>query len=378
MKKIILPEKYTHTIIKLAKKDKLIDYYDFDNGDFSVYETDNHRLNRKIEQLFYQLLFLYDEVVLTDWEFELYDISKLANLDNITYLDYDEQLTIISEKRLNNIVPSLEYDFSQYIKPAIIHDIKKDMSSFYKIKKKNYSDYQFASKYYDILFSEKAQQQRMTKKYGDIYDINALYYHVRSELNRHEVRPTEFNDNMLAIIARYLDPILRDFELAKENGIEILDPSYAIEKLGLESKKGQNIADIYGTLKTECQNIIPTLPSFSSIYDVLEFKEKKSSQIKRLREEIDHLEHVLMYEGKEKMLIQAANDVKKAAKELCQGEKTTAIDKFSLYFALPAGLLEYYASLPPIISIPLTICGISSYCRKKYMVDKNSWVRIIR
>lgn len=380
MKKIVLPEKYTSTIIKSAINSELIKYYDFNDGDFSIYKFESPRLSKKIEQQFYQLLFLYDEVILTDYEFELYDITKLMDLDNIIYFNFDKQTEIISMDRLNHIVPSIEYDFAQYIKPAVIHNIKRDMAPFYKIKNENYSDYQFASKYYDILFSDKQRTMRMIEKYANIYDRNAVYYHKYGELvlGRSNIRPTEFNDNMLAIIARHLDPVLRDFELVKNDGVEILDPPYSIEKLGLKSKKIQNFEEIYGTLKVECSKLIPMLPHFNSIYDVLKFKEKKNLQINQLREEIDHLEYILESEGKEKMIIQASNDVKKASSELCRGEESTAVDKWSIFLALPAGLLEYYLSLPPIFSMPLSIYGISSYFRKKYMVDRNCWIRIVR
>ena len=376
MKKIILPEKFTSTIISIGKRDGLINNYDFD--DMSHIEGINCKLNKRFEQQFYQLLFLYDEVILTDFEFELYDLTKLSSLNNISYLDSYSQDDIVPLNRLNCIVPAIEYDFSQYIKPAVIHSIKRDMSSLYKIKDNMFSDYRFASIFYDILFSAKQEKQHMIKKYANIYDINSRYYHLHSEIKGNYARQTKFYDILLAVIAKNIDPVLRDFELAKEDGMIILDPPYSIEKLGLSSKKEKNIEEIYGTLRVECNKVIPMLPKFNSIQEVLLYREKKEKQIKTLRTEIDNLEIVLSSEGREKMIIKASEDVRKAAKELCRGEETTAIDKWSLFCALPAGLLEFYLSIPPFISLPLSVYGISSYFKKKYVSDKHGWIRIIR
>ncbi len=376
MKKIVLPDKFTSTVLAIAQRESLIDYPIID--DIPHFEVSNYKLKKRLEQQFYQFLFLYDEVVLTDYEFELFDLTKLYSLNNISYLDYHSQNGIIHLNRINHIVPAIEYDFSQYIKPAVIHRIKRDMASFYKIKKDKFSDYQFASVCYDMLFSSKQERQQVINKYAKIYDANSMYYKTCKELNGNYVRPTEYYDNLLAIIANHIDPVLRDFELAKEDGVEILDPPYSIEKLGLTSKKAKNLEEIYGTLRVECSKVIPMLPHFNSIQEVLFYKEKKEKQIKRLRAEIDHLEKVLSTEGREKMILQASEDVKKAAAELCRGEETTAVDKWSLFCALPAGLLEFYLSIPPIASIPLSVCGISSYFKKQYVKDKHGWIRIIR
>ena len=82
--------------------------------------------------------------------------------------------------------------------------------------------------------------------------------------------------------------------------------------------------------------------------------------------------------GKPKMIERAAEDVNKAVREINRGKKLTKVDRWTTFLALPASVLEFCCSLPPIISLPLGIYGISSYFSHKHMDANNNWIRIIR
>ena len=58
--------------------------------------------------------------------------------------------------------------------------------------------------------------------------------------------------------------------------------------------------EAYQILKCECQNIIGTLPIFSSMSDVFRIKEKRRQDVYRLREVLSNLENVLRTDGRER------------------------------------------------------------------------------
>jgi len=376
MKKIVLPENMTKTILMLGKKEGMIKTFEFGEEIDSVMneEINSLRRNRKKEQIVYQLLLLYDEMVLTDFTFEGYDISKLTNEYNITYLNMREQESIF---RPDHSSPYIEPDFAQYIKPAVIQNIKKGLSQLYKVKDPDVSDLKFASILYDIVYSSMEEADILVEKYGHLLETNALRYDLKCYINNREVRRGELYEMMVSFMVLEVEKVLRDFELVRNEDTVILDPPYAIDKLGVSSKSISDLSDIYGTLKIECNKMIPDLPAFNSIQEVFNYKEKNKKQIKRFRQEIDNLEKVLASDGREKMIIQATKDVEKSSKELFKLEKTK-VDTWCTFISLPATILEYYKNLPPVVSIPLSVIGISSFFHKKYVEDKHGWIRVIR
>ena len=376
VKKIIIPEKLTDTILAVSKRDGLLECYDFgdDLKETVAEELNGFRYNRKYEQLLYQLLLLYDEVILTDPKCGMFDLSRL---ENVVYYDYNDQERIVNRPRLDHIVPVIEFDFSQYIKPAVIHYLKREMAPMYKIKYPGFSEYQFASKLYDMVYMTGEQKRILVEKYKHIYDANAKHYSVLGLSKNRKMIPNEYFRILLAYIASVMDPVLRDFELCRYEKVDILDPPYSSEKLGIYSRKINNFEDVYGTLRVECNRMIPALPHFNSISEVQSYREKNMRQIRNLRNEIDNLENILITEGKEKMIIEASKDVEKAAKEL-SGLDNTPVDTWTTFISLPATLLETYFHLPPIVSLPIAVYGISSYCKKKYIEDKHGWIRVVR
>ena len=172
--RIVLPDKYTDTIIKVAESEKLIKPYIF-NGERADLGT-SRRKNNKIVQQFYQMLYLYDEIIVTDYEWNMFDYEALTRLVPIRVLDESEQDRLIGLPKKNYILPAIEYDFAQYIKPAVIHKVKNIFNDFYRIRSKSVSLYKYTSMFYDAVFSNPPQAASIINEHNLLYTFNALEF----------------------------------------------------------------------------------------------------------------------------------------------------------------------------------------------------------
>lgn len=399
MKKILLPETFGGTVENVVNKEGLakgiIDTTPeyklfltnvkdmdniFDEKDFLKFSYHKQRRNKIREQQLYQMLLLYDEVLFTSFDFEFnYDYSELKKVGGLIYLN-DEQICKMAYGDRNR---KIDFNFSQYIKPAVIHNIKNEIKNLYIIRDKKFSEYRFASVLYDLVYAEKKQRIQFGKEFDELNKIvkkNKDFYDFVKD-NKYEKTITyrqEYNAILLEIVLNCVEPVLRDFALHENQSIEILNPVYSIEKLGLKTKKIEKISDVYGTLKIECSKIIPALPEFSSIKETLDFKEKHMIDVKRLNSVIEELLYILENDGRERMIKQAAINVNKAVEELNKYKLLSKVDKWTIFAALPVGILEFICTMPPIISLPLSVFGISSYLTQTHIKKNNNWIRVVR
>lgn len=399
MKKILLPSSFSGTVENVVNKDGLakgiidttpeykeflsnIKAHDnaFDEKEFLKFSYHKQRRNKNKEQQLYQMLLLYDEVLFTDFDFEInYDYSELKKIGGLVYLNDDQ----ISELAYTDRERKIDFNFSQYIKPAVIYNLKDRIKPFYEIKDEKFSDYRFASILFDLVYAEQEQKIQFSKVFLEfikIAKINKDYYDSYANYKRKGITPVkgEFYSILLESVLGCVEPVLRDFNLANNQSVEIFNPEYSSEKLGLKTKKITDIVDTYGTLKIECTKVIQALPEFSSIQETLDFKEKNMTDIKRLRSVVDELLDIIENEGREKMIEQAAINVNKAARELNKGKELSKIDKWSIFLALPVSALEFLCTMPPIVSLPLSVFGISSYLTQKHIQKRNNWIRVVR
>lgn len=399
MRRVLLPDNFIGTVVNVAQKDNLIKGLSEDGLSYKMFLNEmknsgeqfcekeylqffyhKERRNKRKEQQLYQMLLLYDEVLFSDYSFALeYDYSELKKIEGITYLDDMNMTSLIYPENKRK----LDFNFSQYIKDAVINNVKNNIKSFYKIRFDNYSDYKFADALYDMVYSTKEQQKYFTKKFEEFNKVclaNKQYYDLMKTMKYGEDALTkdEFYTTLLELVLECVEPVLRDFELSIKFETEIMNPAYSLEKLGKRSGNLSDISDVYGTLKVECSRVVSQLPEFSSLKQTLDFKEKHYSDVKRLRSVVDELLYILQTENREAMITKASSDVEKAIKELNRGQKLVNIDKWQIFLSLPAGVLEYYLSMPPIFSVPLSVYGISSYLTSRHIISKNNWVRVVR
>lgn len=399
MEKILLPETFTGTVENVVNKDGLvkgivdstIEYKaflkdvrerdsNFDENEFLKFSYHRQKRDKKKEQQLYQMLLLYDEVLFTSFDFELnYDYSELKKIGGLIYLSNEQVDNLAYEDKSREI----DFDFSQYIKPAVIHNLKNRIKPFYKIKDKNISDYRFASILYDMVYAEHLQKDQFRKEFhqlNKVAKVNKEYYEFIAAVNHEGYIPVsgEFYTVLVETVRNCVEPVLRDFNLHNKHSIEILNPEYSIEKLGIKNSNITDICDTYGALRIECSKVLPELREFSSIWDVLDCKDKHYKDVKRLRSVIEELLYTLENDSREKMIEQAAISVNKAAAEFNKGKKLSKIDKWSIIIAAPAGVLEYLNSMPPIVSLPLSVFGVSSYLTQKQIRKKNNWIWVVR
>lgn len=398
MSKVLLPESFSEILIGIAEREHLIRGYKdsqeaitfindikeedpyFNEEEYWQFAYPKKRRNRRKEQQFFQMLFLYDNVLFSDPTFELqYDYSELKKIPGITYLEEEK----MSKRLYLGNDQKLDFNFAQYIKPAVIHNVKNNIKSFYRIRDEGLSEYKFASILYDVVYSSKQDLKRIIEtnpKFEKAIFLNKLCYDVKREMRFPESIPIEgeFYAALIGLVLQSVEPVLRDFTLNEELDTIILNPAYSVEKLGANAGHIEEISDAYGTLKVECSKVINRLPEFKSIQDTLDFKETHDTDVKRLSSVIEELLDVLKSSGKAKMIEKAASDVGKAVSEINRGQNLTTVDKWTTFLALPASILEYYYSIPPVASIPLGVYGVSSYLKHQHILKKNNWIRIVR
>lgn len=398
MSNVLLPESFSEILIGIAEREHLIrgdkdsqeaisfinDIKEedplFNEEEYWRFAYPKIRRNRRKEQQFFQMLFLYDNVLFSDPTFELqYDYTELKKVPGITYLEEEK----MSKRIYLGEDQQLDFNFAQYIKPAVIHNVKNNIKSFYRIREEGLSEYRFASILYDVVYSKKEDLNRLIKtnpKFEKAVYLNKLRYDIKREMKFPNSIPIdgEFYTALTGLVIQSVEPVLRDFTLYEELDTIILNPAYSIEKLGTNAGCIEEITDAYGTLKVECSKVINLLPEFKSIQDTLEFKETHSADVKRLSSVIEELLEVLKSSGKSTMIEKAASDVRKAVSEINRGRSLTTVDKWATFLALPASILEFYYSIPPIASIPLGVYGVSSFLKHKHIANRNNWIRIVR
>ena len=342
----------------------------------NLYEEINGKIKRnKINNLF-QMLLLYDNVTIPafiEWD----DYSKLEETGYIKINTYDNMREYMSSLHGN-----LDYEYGQYIKPALFNSIKKIINNFNYIKFEN--DEKFTSIIYDLYLWSKIDVNNFQKMVSE----NILMLSLNANVFRNKViEPVTFNNNIVMNYLLFLfnwlevhvDNLLWDINLSYSYDAIILNNEYNIEKIGLNQEiSPKDDFTTYRTLKVELKNLIGALPHADSLEEIFYLKDKHEKDIIRLRTVIDELEHVLREHGKEKMLIEASNNIKKASKELAKTDKLDGISKWATYLSVPTAIAETVLSLPPILGVGLGVAGTYTTKRKSNIEKKNNWLSVIR
>jgi hypothetical protein len=81
--------------------------------------------------------------------------------------------------------------------------------------------------------------------------------------------------------------------------------------------------------------------------------------------------------GKDAAILKAAEDIKKANKDLLKNSKYEAVSKWSTYLSLPVGTAE---SLLGGSYIGLTISGVTMLNQLRLDINKrkNNWINVVR
>ena len=89
------------------------------------------------------------------------------------------------------------------------------------------------------------------------------------------------------------------------------------------------------------------------------------------------MENVLRTEGREKAIIEAANDVRKASSALSKCEKVNKIGKWTTLLSVPMGVAEMLLG-GGIGGFGLSVIGTATYLINEMIKRNNSWCEVVR
>lgn len=380
---LILNNEYQYILLREAKKSGYYDEipYPSDVDWMSREESDEIAASimrigkRKINSLF-QMLLLYDNITipsLIEWD----DYSKLKETGYIKIFTYDDM-----NNYMFNLYKDFDYEYGQYIKPALINSIKKYVSNYNYCKLEN--DSRFASIIYDLYLWSKIEILHFQKMINENIIMLSINAHIFSTKTISHVK---FDQNIVLNYLYFLfswmevniDNLLWDINLSYSYDGIILNSEYRMDKLGLnQDEKPNEDAIVYRTLRAELNKLIGSLPHADSLEDIFRLKEKYRSDINRLRSVIDELEYVLRESGHKKMIEKAAKDISKASKELEKTEKLDKVSTWSTYLSIPVAVAETILSAPPIAGISLGTLGVYATKKSNNIKKENNWISIIR
>ena len=330
---------------------------------------------QKVQNLF-QMMILYDHVTIPSF-IEWDDYSKLEETGYVKINTYDDMKYYMQE-----VFEDFDYEYGQYIKPAILPEIKKTIAAFNYSKKK--SDLKFASIIYDLYLWSKIDKEQFEKviyKNREMLAQNAEIYKTRVHL------PIQFNGNTILNYLTFLfdwlevhvDQLLWDLNLSNTLDGVIFNSEYNLGKLGVIQETDPRIDNkVYRTLKIELKRIIGTLPHANTLNDVFKIKEQRSKDIMRLRQVLDNLENELRNNGSKKMIEKAINEIRSASAELSKLKEVDAVSKWITYLSLPISVAEKAIGIPSEIGIGAGIISAYTTYKSGSILKKNNWITVIR
>lgn len=380
---IILPLNYEKIFMIEARKCGLIKHMDiYNNPDFydiDKYEDELYKRYHKVKQNLFQMILLYDELIIQDSD-PTYEYNKIENMGSFKIYPFDDFYNYNAKKQENNSI------YAEYLKPAILAVLKKELKHYFEFgnnKKVSYN--KMISELYDVFFEIR---DNFSKDTMELIELNEMMYKLRhiKQINmlKNVGLPNEFAEERFAIelagwFALFYNQLCWQLKISSEQDAYIVNSEFQLSKIGCDIYE-ENIntyMDAYKILKCECANIIGTLPHICSIEEAILLKEKRKNDIKNLREVIGNLENVLRNEGKEKAIIKATSDVRKASAALSKREKVNKIGMWTTLLSVPMGIAEMLLG-GGIGGLGLSVIGTSTCLIDEKIKRNNSWCEIVR
>ena len=387
---IILTSQYEMQLVHEAQKEGLIkEQDDLAETDFSpsCTELDNELYELTFgtatpdRQKLFQMMLLYDNVILESAP-PLYDYDKLESSGNIkvyTTLDFLDSIPIKSEK------PDA---FAEYLKPALINSLCNDLRGYFpNIDSSDKTYNECISFLYDCVFGLPTFLSDNAAEMLKEAETDFLLRRCNIRIQRKEpgfpkaLIGERLGTVVAGLIQNSYERLCWQLEICNKKDAYILNSEFQLNKIGCNNYREDNLGTLeaYQILKCECQNIIGTLPIFSSMSDVFRIKEKRRQDVYRLREVLSNLENVLRTDGRERTIIQASEDVKKASIELSRGCNINKVGTWTTILSLPVGIVENLTNLGEYkIGIGLSAAGVITLL-SNYLIDRNNrWCEIVR
>lgn len=175
-----------------------------------------------------------------------------------------------------------------------------------------------------------------------------------------------------ALICGYADTISINLQKSTEDDAIITGLDIALNKYIQQDVK----SECYSVLKVAFEDAIGPLPVFSSLREVMEFKDKYSSSINSLKHELFNIEYLLR-KNELKAINKALHDVELSAKAIRQNSKYNKPLKWLTYASFPIGIAESLLN-SSFIGLGLSGAGFILQLACDYSDRKNNWLFLLR
>lgn len=370
---IILPFNYEKIFVIEAKKSGLIKPKEIcdDSSLSEIYHEDEiyNRCYRTRQNLF-QMILLYDELIMQDFD-AAYDFNKINSFGHFKIYPFEDFYYFDAVNHEDNSL------YAEYLKPAMLKCLKKGSKDFFESKNNKKVSYsKLISELYDYIFGV---SDNISENAMQLLKLNEKKYELKYLDAPPEFTEMGFETELNAVFTGFYDLLCWELKISTEHEAYIVNSEFQLSKIGCDIYE-ENIntyLDAYKILKCECANIIGTLPHMCSIEDAILLKQKRKKDIKNLREVIDNLENVLRSEGREKAIIKAVEDVKKASTALSKCERVNRIGKWTTLFSVPVGVIEMLLG-GGFGGLGLSVIGTATCLIDEKIKKNNGWCEVIR
>lgn len=328
-------------------------------------------------------MFLLADSVMLPYVGPDYQMSDLGAL-GIRYalLEENEQNKLELDSRWK--VPVLDELYAQYIKPVIIDTLVRVDSTFFYPKEDPILS---AHQCYEIAYNAFYQLP------GRDHDADIeLYLRLKKDAMRlkegkhKEVRRImrltveEQWDMMLSGSFRtYIESLTNLLEMSANSNAMVIDDSFDFSLIApFQPYLSEKPMEAYGLLRARYGDIIGELPHLESIRDVVELKQHRANDIKRLRSVLNEFEEVLRSDGREACVVRITRDLQKASQELAKGNPVRKVTNWLQYCSVPVSVAEMLLSAKPVVGLSLqAICQLPKL-QEAYKGWKYNWIKVVR
>lgn len=380
---IILPLNYEKVFMMEARRSGLIKHKEIPNApdlsDFDHYEDEVYKRYYKVKQNLFQMILLYDELIIQDSD-PTFEYNKIENMGNFKMYPFDDFYYFDAIHQENNAL------YAEYLKPAILRILKRNLKSYFSISNNGKVSYnKIISELYDFIFEI---HDSISKNTMELLELNETAYKLRNRRNINIMKNLDapniliegrFAAEIISWFRLYYDQLCWQLKISSEQDAYIVNSEFQLSKIGcnIYEESINTYMDAYQILECECANIIGTLPHICSIEEAISLKEKRRNDIKNLREVISNLENVLRTEGREKAILEATKDVRKASSALSKCEKVNKIGKWTTLLSVPMGIAEMLLG-GGIGGFGLSVIGTATCLIDEKIKRNNSWCEIVR
>lgn len=388
---IVLPRQYEGQFVYEAKKSGLATKLNIDIPNAlsaeEEAELDEFMYARAwgTRQKIFQMVLLFDEIIIPGIE-PINDYRGLEETGFFSFSSIDDYFNYASENELYDECMAT----SEYLKPVLIPALYKRISRYYDNDVRGISKKKFVENIYRAFF-EGMQTGRftMTSRMQEAIELSDVrralkrehFYmmHGTPKWIRDGIQCVSICDELFSDVAyeyEYLNMLL---DYANKQNANIINCDYQLAKIGCGDADVSNMLKNYANIRIECKRAIGELPHLTSLQDVIALKEKRGSDITRLRRVLGEFEETVRSDGKEKAMRKIQHDIELATKDLNRNiPHLTKVGNWATILSVPITVAETLLHSLPVAGFPAGVIGTASLIGSKIMEKNSGWVQIVR